>query len=516
MISEQHTFYNFINRKISFALFWIVLSFIYSAVFVTVEFAGFPASGFKAYLDYAFQWCVVSCAASMLIGLLSVSRLIFSIFFPVLLILSSTAAYFRITMGLAITPALIEVTLINDFSTWAQVISLPLVLLLILQLVIAGAIVWYRWKRVSNPPLPLVWLGVFAFGVLSPVYLIKRIQFPVCTRIPYSFIYSTREWYSNRSKATSQRDTYLTTSAIPASDSPDVILVIGESLRADHLQLNGYHRATTPNLAADSSVISLPNVITRYFVTHISVPHILTRENPDNDNAAFSEQSFITLFKKAGYRTAWISNQDQVPTYAYFMHEGDTLIQCNTARDLYFHGKWTDDIMIQPFEEWLRRDNRKSLTILHTIGSHWWYPSHYPDSLAKFKPEVNSRIFSELSSEQLNNSYDNTILATDLFLSSLISRLKNRNAILIFISDHGEGLGEDGVYMHPYDHPSTRNVACLVWTSDIYKQSHGDKVSNLKGNRNNDYTTSAIFHSVLDGAGISTAVCDTTMSFFSK
>lgn len=501
-------------QKRSFLIFWLTVALAYALIFIGVEFSGSPVNGFKGMAALGGQWVVVSASAAMVIGLIAVNRWVFSVAFPILLTASAIAAYFKITMGLSLTPTLIELTMVNDWSTWVTVISFPLVLAALFTLALSVGIVWLRWRKVDNPRRPWIWAVCFACGVMMPVDVIARFKAPVIARMPYSFWYSFSDWMDNRKAVAENRTTYDNIPASAPEDAPDVVFIIGESLRPDHLSINGYSRPTTPCLERDSAVVSFTGITTDYLYTHVSVPHIMTREVPGNEDAAYEEQSFISLFRKARFRTAWFSNQDEVNTYAYFMHEGDTLVQCNSARSLYGYDKWTDADLLPHLDKYLAGPAKRKLAVMHTIGSHWWYPSHYPDSLAVFNPEVDSRIVSELSQEQMINSYDNTILATDRFLSSVIDRLKNRNAVMIFISDHGECLGENGNYLHADDFPELRPVACLVWTSPEFSRRYPDKVAALESNATRNFSTAAMFHSVLDAASVATPVFNPGLSLF--
>lgn len=292
--------------------------------------------------------------------------------------------------------------------------------------------------------------------------------------------------------------------------------MIGESLRSDHVSLNGYERNTFPNLGKDTSVVSLPNVYTEAWCTHTSVPHIVTNADSLHNDRAYHEQSFITLFKKAHYHTSWLSNQDANKSYVYFMHEADTCIMGNATKSMYNFDLWLDTELLSAIKETLDRHDEKKLLVIHSIGSHWWYRSHYPDSLAVFRPEIDSRVLSDLSKTQLINSYDNTIIATDDFLYKIIELLRHRNALMVYISDHGEALGENGNYLHADNYPQLHNPACLVWYSSIYKDMYPEKVANLRKSASKRWLTDAIFHSVLDGATIDYEGLQQSQSFFSK
>lgn len=434
--------------------------------------------------------------------------------FPLLLLLSSIAAYYKITLGQSITPMVIELTVTNDLRTWATMISPLLIVLSIVAIGLGIVISIYRYMRVGTPKHSVAWVVAALVVLMSPFSFIPRINAPVSARVPMSFFSSYADYLKKRRAVVELRTTFDTIPVSPPIVGPDVIFVIGESLRPDHLQINGYHRATTPNLMADTAVVSFPNMHSLPFFTHSSVPFIVSRADTLHPDLGYCEQSFITLFKRAGYRTSWISNQDAVDSYAYFMNEADTLIQCNSTRSLYDYQKWLDSDLLEHVDDVLEEPTSEKLIVLHTIGSHWWYPSHYPDSLAVFKPEVNSRIVSELTREQMVNSYDNTIVATDRLLADLIARLRDRTAIMIFVSDHGEALGEDGHFLHAGDYPQLHDTAALVWCSPKYTALFPGKVANLRKNADKELWTDVMFHSALDAAGISTPALNPELSIF--
>lgn len=299
------------------------------------------------------------------------------------------------------------------------------------------------------------------------------------------------------------------------------------------MQLNGYNRNTTPLLAADNATVSFAQMYSPEYVTHKSLPVILTRAKDIDDLRAWQEPSFISLLKTAGFRTAWLSNQDAltnlnrrpethgqkdgtkikgVSSYRDFMLEADTLIYANGGKSDYVYSKWTDNSLLPFVDEELATDNPHKLLVLHTIGSHWFYNSHFTEEV--FKPVLESKTNDIDHLDALINSYDNTIVETDRFLYKLTQRLQHRNALLIYISDHGESLGEDGRFLHSGDFPELHNPACLVWVSQKYAANHPCRFEALKRNAGKPASTESIFHSVVEGADIDTPVLDKTKSFF--
>ncbi|MDE7101219.1 MAG: sulfatase-like hydrolase/transferase, partial [Bacteroidales bacterium] len=103
---------------------------------------------------------------------------------------------------------------------------------------------------------------------------------------------------------------------------------------------------------------------------------------------------------------------------------------------------------------------------------------------------------------------------TDRFLAGLIARIRHRNAILIYISDHGENMGEQGEYLHATGYEPTHRPACLIWYSDAYAENFPEKIHALKANRNKNANTDAMFHTVIDAALLKTDANDPERSLF--
>lgn len=493
--------------------FWIIISLVYALVFITIDFSGNPISSVKGLFALASQWSIVALCSAGIIGLIGAWRSLFAIAFPILILCSTILSYFRLTMGIGLTPMAIELALVNNMATWGTVISWKLIVVAIIATLISILPIIWRWRYV-HPYKSLDYAVLSILIIALPAGIVPRINPAVMARMPFVFYSSTAQYLDNHKHITEYRNTYdrVSVSMTAPTDSIDVIVVIGESLRSDHLQLNGYPRGTTPRLIKEKNLISIPEMYTEPYFTHTSVPRIMTRADSINPDRAYEEQSFITLFRKAGYHTLWISNQDMSTSYAYFMHEADSLIYVNSGKSFYDYDRWMDVDMLPHFNREALK-HKLNLTVIHSIGSHWWYGAHYDKNRAPFHPTADSRIISELSREQMVNSYDNTIVETDRFLSGLIESIRNRNAILIFISDHGESLGENGIYLHGEDYPELHNPAALVWWSDKYELKYPHIIDALRTNFSGRHSTDEIFHSVIDAGQIQTPVHNPKQSF---
>jgi glucan phosphoethanolaminetransferase (alkaline phosphatase superfamily) len=134
------------------------------------------------------------------------------------------------------------------------------------------------------------------------------------------------------------------------------------------------------------------------------------------------------------------------------------------------------------------------------IGSHWWYESRYPDKFRVFKPVIKSKYIPSNTSEEMINSYDNTILYLDYFMSNIISSLKTSKTktLLIYLSDHGELLGENGKWLHAQEDEASKNPAMILWYSDEFKTAYPEIVAALKENQFKFFSTDFFYHSILD------------------
>lgn len=500
-------------------LFCTILCALYCGIVTTCEFRGVPVTDWYSLAALVAQWVVVAVCTCGPLVLMSLNKWFFAIASPLLMLVSGTMCYYNVTIGTRLTAMTIDLAFVNGADMWWSVINGRLLAILVLVLAVSVAIALYRARYVkSTRTMSRVLFVIGLLLTLAPVCLVPRIYSAVRSRLPYSMYYAYQQYSYNRLNINEERTTYDSATAVADSISPDIIFVLGESLRADHLPMNGYGRNTLPRLSSDTAVIVLSNLYSEYIFTHESLPHILTQPVDTVEDYAYNNQSFITLFKKAGYSSAWFANQDISSSYAYFVHECDTAYYCNATQTIYSYSRWLDADMLPEIQKWYGENSpQKRLAVLHTIGSHWWYRSHYTERADNYLPEIEHKDIGGLSHESIINSYDNTILATDDFLADLTEMLRksNRAVLMFYISDHGEGLGEDGVYLHGTEVAPLHYPACMVWYNEKYACSYPDKVLSLRNVANTRFTSTQIFDTILTLAEITTSV-DTSNSIINN
>jgi len=150
------------------------------------------------------------------------------------------------------------------------------------------------------------------------------------------------------------------------------------------------------------------------------------------------------------------------------------------------------------------------------VGSHWNYNTHYPESFKKFKPVAKSYLPANNTLESIKNSYDNSILYTDHVIGEVIERVKSLNSIVVYLSDHGESIGEDGLFSHtPRSfRPEQQSTSFFVWTSEKYRENFPEKQRAVLANQDKKLCTDLLFHSILDAADIDSEIILESLSVF--
>lgn len=236
-----------------------------------------------------------------------------------------------------------------------------------------------------------------------------------------------------------------------------IIVVVGETARYDRFSLNGYHKLTNPRLAQEH-VVSFSQVSSCGTSTGVSVPcmfSVLGRREYSEDKAKHMENA-LDVLKDHGVSVLWRDNNSDSKGVAIRMPYED--YQTPTRNTVCDSGECRDVGMLKGLEDVVAgHQDQDMLIVLHQMGNHGpEYYRRYPKAFEKFTPACHKSDLSQCSKEEIDNAYDNAILYTDYFLSEVISFLKqydhSRETAMLYVADHGESLGEHGIYLHaaPY------------------------------------------------------------------
>ncbi len=296
-----------------------------------------------------------------------------------------------------------------------------------------------------------------------------------------------------------------------------MVLVIGETARAESFGLNGYARNTTPELAK-KSVINFSQVSSCGTATAVSLPCMFsgfTRKNYDEELAA-NREGLLDIIQRAGYHVTWIDNNSGCKGACDRVHNQPLLSARISAWCL--DNECQDGLLLETFVDYLNTAPAQDrVIVLHQEGSHGpAYYRRYPKAFEKFKPVCNTNAIQGCSTEAVVNTYDNTIAYTDYILAQTIDALaaqaQNYQTVLWYVSDHGESTGEHGLYLHgaPYLFaPSQQtHVPMLTWLSPNFASTHIEAVKCLQQKRPLPLSHDNVFHTMLGLLAVKTSVYD--------
>lgn len=312
--------------------------------------------------------------------------------------------------------------------------------------------------------------------------------------------------------------------ARPADARPRLlVLVVGETVRAQNWGLNGYARQTTPELQRIAPV-NFSDVTACGTSTEVSLPCMFSpygRADYDKDRIRRSE-SLLHVLQRAGIRTLWRDNQSGCKgvctglDFQSFEHAEDQRY-CDKERCL-------DEVMLRALSDLTRSRTGDTVIVLHPLGNHGpSYYRRYPQQYRRFTPDCRTPELGKCSRDEIVNAYDNAILYTDEFLAGVIRILSadsTRDTAMIYLSDHGESLGEGGLYLHgvPYAiAPETQlKVPMVMWLSPAFVSGRGIDMSCMKKRSLRPASHDNLFHSVLSLMQVSTNAYDQDRDLFAQ
>ena len=463
--------------------------------------------------------------ASLSVGLTSVIILIFTLVSSryttkpsliLLLIISSLASYFMNNYGVVIDPGMIQ----NIFQTNVRESLDLLNFKLFIDLFLFGllpaffiftteieSVPWHSSAmakiKTGGTCVVVVFVMILCFSKFYTSFFREYKPLRYYTNPTYS-IYSAVKYINNKFSNRTKVFMLLGKNArIPETDMGRelIILVVGESARADHFSLNGYSRETNPLLAKED-VISLSSVTSCGTSTAYSVPcmfSIFGREQY-SESKAQSTENLLDVLHHAGIKVLWRENNSDSQGVAVRVDYQDFKSHAvNPLCDI----ECRDEGMLVGLQEQIdRKKDGDILIVLHQMGNHGpAYYKRYPAAFEKFKPVCLTNQFSECTNEEISNAYDNAILYTDYFLSQVITLLKQNDGhfetAMVYMSDHGESLGEYGVYLHGLPYAIAPNAQKHIGTLFWFGENFDIDRDSLRQKASQRFSQDNLFHTIM-------------------
>jgi lipid A ethanolaminephosphotransferase len=458
----------------------------------------------------------------------------------VLLFTTAMAAHYMTTYGVFMDADMVRNVLATDVKESRELMTPSLILPLLLYAVLPAALLW--WVRVRDRKVtrtlwvrPLFICALLAGGLASVMLssadvsaMLRNHREIKYLATPLNYVVGLQQNLraSSPIKKAPKTPIALDAMATPRATSSKprlLVLVVGETARAQNWGLNGYARQTTPELAR-LDVVNFPDMHSCGTSTEVSVPCMFSqigRHNYDQ-KAIRSQQSLLNVLDRTGVKTLWRDNQSGCKGVC----EGTAFESLANATDasLCADGRCMDEIMLKGLEEQVRSERGDRVIVLHQLGNHGpSYFQRYPAAYRKFLPPCENPELGNCETAQIVNAYDNAILYTDHFLAQTIRRLRameDYDTAMIYVSDHGESLGEKGLYLHgvPYAiAPAEQTqVPMVMWFSDRFAAHRGVDVRCLQQRARQRTDHDALFSSILGLMQIRTTAYDPTQDVFAS
>ena len=455
------------------------------------------------------------------------------------LIGSSIALYFMNHLHVYLDPSMLQNVLETDAAEASEVLQGPLLAYIVVFGLLPSILVWLvrfppekLWpslrRRLLTAGLALVVLtSTLAIGYddyasyftehHSNRHLIAPENYAInAIRALYS---STR--VSIRPRTVVGEDASLGPQWIAGTRPVLFVLVVGETARAANFSLGGYERDTNPELRAErvtyfSRVTSCGTSTARSLPCMFS-PLTRTAFKPSRDRHS---EGLLDVLGHAGLEVHWISNNSGCKGVCDGI--GRESVEDDETNELCNHGDCFDEVLIDHTMALAEQRANDLVVVLHQKGSHGpAYFRRYPPRFARYQPECRFDDLSQCSREEIQNSYDNSILYTDFVLAELIHTLAamcDRDTAMLFVSDHGESLGESGFFLHglPYAlAPDVQtHVPMVFWMSDGFAARFEIDRARLAAAAPQPWSHDNLFHSVLGLLDVRTAVYDPDLDLF--
>lgn len=491
-------------------VFHLILNVLFACFITASSYYHIPLNSFEGRFMYFIHLCVVQSTFAGILYFITLYRPIFKVLFSLLFVSLGVTAFWIYSINISVSDALIEATLSTKLYIIKDLISARLVVFFIILLAVLWGVLKF-YKKIDPKKGASLFLPVSLCLIALFFYADYKRSHSFSSKLPYALFYSISD-YCHKESISLKKPLVQKNASFSKLKT---VLVIGESVRADHLGLNGYYRQTTPKLSERKNIISLNNIYTDKTNTSLSLPCILTDQSILSKKQD-SLSSIFDIYNSLKIPTYWIGNQLLEKSYKPIVETNQNIEIIDKYKSYWSTDKKQDLSLLPSFIKKIHRDEY-GLYSLHMIGSHWWYEDKYTNEYRKYKPIIDGKYIPSLTKAQIVNSYDNTILYLDAFLDSVIKVLEKENtpSVLIYISDHGESLGENGRWLHSHTEALT-NPAMVIWFSNSFKEKFPEKIISLLENKNQKLSTDIIFHSLIDILNTDNTSYNTSESIFCK
>ena len=447
-----------------------------------------------------------------------------------LLIATSAISYFMMQYGVMIDKNMVRNAAQTDFLesldlvSWGMMVWLLLTALLPTVFIVKTKIQYRRFYRELFVRSAFILAACCTIAVVGFSYYQdfaslfrnhREIRFIVT---PFNYLQATSS-YLKEHFATPKELVLLGQDAkhSASSQQPQVlVLVVGETARADHFSMNGYSRQTNPKLSQIEDIINFSNMWSCGTETAVSIPCMFSgipREKFELDVAAGQENVLDVLRHTQQMDVLWLDNNSGCKGVCERV-DSENLFEKRPSKNHCEGQECFDEVLVESLQQQLKKISRDTVIVLHQKGSHGpAYYKRYPKTFAVFQPECQTAELQKCTQPEIINSFDNTILYTDYVLDQVVALLKQQQGIstaMWYLSDHGESLGENNLYLHatPYlfAPDAQKHIPMVMWFSRDWQQKNGISLACMRKKSTQPYSHDDVFSTLLGLMSVQTQV----------
>ncbi|VVN93950.1 phosphoethanolamine transferase [Pseudomonas fluorescens] len=483
---------------------------------------------------------MIWCAFNIVLSLLAFPYVLKPVLILMFLI-SAGVAYFMGQYGVVIDRGMLRNFAETNATEVRDLLSVKWLVYVFFLGVLPSWLLWktpINYRRWHREVLSKVLLGVVSAGVLGVVALANyqglsslfrnhhelRLMIVPSNYIGASFGYLREQLVSARQPFVKiGEDAQKNPSWQARARKSLTVLVVGESARASNFGILGYDRDTTPKLNKEAGLIAFTDVHSCGTETAVSVPCMFSNMGRKDYNASMAknEEGLLDVLKHAGLEVIWRDNQSGCKGTC----DRVTFEDVSNFKDpgLCANSECRDEILLQGLQHFIDHLDKDTVLVLHQMGSHGpEYFKRYPKEYEHFTPVCESNALNSCSRESIINGYDNTLVYTDHVLATLIDLLRSNqdkvDTAMLYLSDHGESLGEYNLFLHgtPYmlAPEQQKHVAMLAWFSDSYQKSFSVDTHCLQLSREKPLSQDNLFHSMLGLLEVNSSVYNPELDMF--
>jgi lipid A ethanolaminephosphotransferase len=483
---------------------------------------------------------MIMCAFNIVLTLLAF-RYVLKPVLILMFLISAGVAYFMAQYGVLIDAGMLRNFAETNATEVRDLLSLKWLAYVVFLGVLPSWLLWktpINYRRWHREVLSKVLVGVVSAGVIGVVALVNYQGLSSLFRnhhelrlmiVPSNYIGASVGYL--REQLVSARQPFVKIGE-DAQKNPIwqthgrkslTVLVVGESARAQNFGILGYDRDTTPKLNKEAGLIAFTDVHSCGTETAVSVPCMFSDMGRKDYNAskAKNEEGLLDVLKRAGLEVIWRDNQSGCKGTC----DRVTIDDVSNLKDpvLCADSECRDEILLRGMQHFIDNLDKDTVLVLHQMGSHGpEYFKRYPKEYEHFTPVCESNALNNCSRESIINGYDNTLVYTDHVLSTLIDLLRSNqdkvDTAMLYLSDHGESLGEYNLYLHgtPYmlAPEQQKHVAMLAWFSDSYQKAFSVDTHCLQLSREKPLSQDNLFHSMLGLLEVNSSVYNASLDMF--